>query len=150
MPAAVRQRHHPRPYQLQNTVNQSAIPSEANLQGVFQDFRKHDGGRFGADDGAVKAGGEQVGNAAHVVDVHVGDDQGADVIDGEIDGEVGGRGASGFFLALEQAAVDQYTGGGVCRWLTGPATGSATGSVPLGTDPNRTKPGVTRWQKGGV
>src|SRR5690554_7307430 len=105
MPAAIRQQHHSRPDQLQNTVNQSPIPSEANLQGIFQDFRKHNGGRFGADDGAVKAGGEQVGNAAHVVDVYVGDHQGADVVDGEIDGEICGGGASGFFLALEQAAV---------------------------------------------
>src|SRR5690554_6239444 len=128
MPAAVRQRHHPRPYQLQNPINQSAIPGKANLQGVFQDFREHDGGRFGTNDRAIKAGGEQVGNAAHVVDVNVGNHQGANVVDGEIDGEIGGGGASGFFLALEQAAVYQYAGGGVCRWITGPATGSATGS----------------------
>ncbi|BEH15187.1 hypothetical protein MAALD49_25550 [Marinobacter shengliensis] len=75
-----------------------------------------------------------------MVDVNVGNHQGADVVDGEIDGQVGDRRTSGFFLALEQAAVYEDASLWDCRWLTGPATGS----VPLGTDPNRTKPGVTR------
>lgn len=40
-----------------------------------------------------------------MVDVHVGDDQGADVTYGEIDGQVLGSAAGFGFGALEQAAV---------------------------------------------
>src|SRR5690606_1551421 len=56
-----------------------------------------------------EAGGQQPGDAADVVDVHVGGDQGANAVEGEVDGQVVGAGAAfgSGFRALEQAAVDQ-------------------------------------------
>jgi hypothetical protein len=54
-----------------------------------------------------------------VVYVYVGDHQGADVGDGEIDGQVASIGALLFFLALEQAAVYQDAQMGVRRWQKG-------------------------------
>src|SRR5690606_8801365 len=91
----------------QNTIDQSTIPREADFQRVFQNFREHDGGRFRANDRAVETGGQQIGNATNVVNVNVGDDESADVIDGEIDGKVLGGAADFSFGALEQAAVYQ-------------------------------------------
>ncbi|GAA0841384.1 hypothetical protein GCM10009113_07780 [Marinobacter szutsaonensis] len=42
-----------------------------------------------------------------MVNMYVGSDERADVVDGEINGEVGGRGVPALILALEQAAVDE-------------------------------------------
>jgi hypothetical protein len=46
-----------------------------------------------------------MGNPAYVVYVNVGDHQGADVGDREVDGQVTSIGPLLLFLALEQAAV---------------------------------------------
>src|SRR5690606_7326642 len=107
MPLTIGHRYNTGTNEIQHPIDQGPIPREADFQGVFQNFREHDGGRFRANDRAVETGGQQIGNATNVVNVYVGDDQGADVIDGEIDGQALG-GAAGFgFGALEQAAVYQ-------------------------------------------
>src|SRR5690606_24694276 len=105
VPLTISHRHNAVSDNTQYTINQCPIPREADFQRVFQDLRQHDGRGFRANDRAVETGGEQVGDAAHVVDVHVGDDESADVIDGEIDGQVLGSAAAFGFVALEQAAV---------------------------------------------
>src|SRR5690606_1996469 len=85
------------------------VAADAEAEGVLQHDGQQLGGGLAAQDRAFEAGGQQPGDAADVVDVHVGGDQGANAVEGEVDGQVVGAGPAfdGGFRALEQAAVDQ-------------------------------------------
>src|SRR5680860_1001101 len=115
MPLPIRHRHKPGTNQPEHPLNQCPVPGKTNLQGIFQDFRKHDRGRFRTDNRPLKPGRQQIRNAANVINVHVSDDQGTDMLKREINGEIGSTGTVTLFLALEQTAVNQNAGGSV--WL---------------------------------
>jgi hypothetical protein len=97
-----------RPDQIQESPHQGGVTGEADAQGVLQHQRQQPGGGFGAVDGATEAGGDEVGQAAHVVQVAVGDEQGLDAVGVELDALAIEPGAVRSPLgALEQAAVDE-------------------------------------------
>ena len=50
---------------------------------------------------AIEPRSQQIGNATHVVDMHMGDHEGPDMFDGKTNGKIGGGGAAAFVLALE-------------------------------------------------
>src|SRR5690606_16285009 len=57
----------------------------------------------------LEAAGDQPGQSADVIDMHVGEDKGLYAVDGKVDFQVAGcRAVPGYFTALKQAAVDQY------------------------------------------
>jgi hypothetical protein len=69
----------------EEALDELAVAREADLQGVFDHQRQQPGRGHGAEDRAPVAGGEQVRQAADVVDVHVGDDQRQHVVHREGD-----------------------------------------------------------------
>jgi hypothetical protein len=70
---------------LQGLLDQAAVAGDADLEGVFEHQGEENGARLAAQDGSVESGGEQPGNAPDVVEMDVGDDQGADVSNRKID-----------------------------------------------------------------
>lgn len=68
-----------------------------------------------------------------MVDVDVGDDQRTDVVNREIDGEIGGICTAPLFLALEQAAVNQNAGRANVEFVAG-ACDAGGGAVVLNID----------------
>lgn len=96
--------------QFQVVFHRFGLPAEAEFEGVFEHQGQQPGGGLAAQDRAFEAGRQQPGYAAHVVDVHVGHQQGAHGADVEADGQFVGAAAWGGVVALEQAAVDQQAG----------------------------------------
>ena len=93
----------------EEAVDQGRVAGQADLQRVFQHQRQQCGGGFAAHDRPAKTGREQVRDTSDMVDVDMGDDQGADFVDGKTDFRPVGAGAvTGGFRALKQAAVDQH------------------------------------------
>lgn len=112
--------------QVQVAGDLCGFAGDAEAVGVFEDQRQEFRGGLAAQDRASVAGGQECGDAADVVEVDVGDDQGLDAGDGEIEG--GGLAVGGGVGALFQAAVDQQAVGGVEVELmagTGDAAGGA-------------------------
>lgn len=93
--------------------DQSLVSADTDFQRILQYQRQQFGGGLGTVDGAAKAGGDQVGNTAHVVYVHVSGHQRLHRADVELDRQAVVTAATGRgFRPLEEAAVDQY--GVVC------------------------------------
>lgn len=84
------------------------VVGDAEAVGVFEDQGEELGGGFAADDRAAEAGGQEGGDAAYVVEVDVGDDEGLDAGGGE--SEWLGVGVDGCVGALFEAAVDEEAG----------------------------------------
>ncbi|SEL61039.1 hypothetical protein SAMN05444515_12415 [Ectothiorhodospira marina] len=83
------------------------IAGEADLEGIFDHQGQQPGRGDGAEDGAGVAGGQQVGQSADVVDVHVGDHKRQDVVHGEGHAVLFEAVLALGILALEEATVDQ-------------------------------------------
>lgn len=112
VPLLVRQRDEPAADDFQEAGDLGGVVGDAEAVGVFEDEGQEFCGGFAAQDRAVEACGQECGDAADMVEVDVGDDQGLDAGDVEADG--GGLGvARGCVGALFEAAVDQQAGGGV-------------------------------------
>lgn len=109
------------------------VAAETEFEGILEDDRQELRGGLAAQDWPVEAGGQQIGNAAHVVDMYVGGDQRLDGIDGELDVQPIGTSAAagGGFRALEQAAVDQHAGALVHVQLVAGARHAVGGAVVL-------------------
>jgi hypothetical protein len=92
----------------QEALDQRLVAGETDLEGVFEDQRQQGGGGLAADDRPAVSGGQQVGDAADMVDVDMTDDQRAHPIDGKGDGQpISACAFAGGFSALEEAAVHQ-------------------------------------------
>ena len=95
-------------YLLEVALDLLLVTTEGEFEGVLE----HDGQQFGrgltAEDRPLEAGGQQIGNAPHMVGVHMGDDQRANALEREFDKlVVGPRTEWRRIGALEQAAVDK-------------------------------------------
>lgn len=81
-------------------------------EGEFERVLQHDGQQFGrgitAEDRPLEAGGQQIGNASHMVGMHMGNDQRVNAIQGEFNTlMVGPRTKRRGIGALKKPAVDQ-------------------------------------------
>ena len=95
--------------EFQVALQGATVAGDTETEGVFEDDGQQPGGRLAAENGPLEAGRQQVGNAPHVVDVHMGCHQRADGGDVKVDVRPGGAGLAvgRDFGTLEQTAVDQ-------------------------------------------
>jgi hypothetical protein len=92
----------------QEAFDQHLVAGETDLEGVFEDQRQQGGGSLAADDRPAVSGGQQVGDAADMVDMDMTDDQRAHPIDRKGDGQpISACAFPGGFSPLEEAAVHQ-------------------------------------------
>ncbi len=109
LPLLVWQRHQLLAQKGQKFGDQGLVAGEADFQRIFEHHRQQQRRWLAAIDRPLETGGQQIRDAADVVDVHMGDDQGAQLVDRERHLELVGPGAVGRGLsALEQAAIDQH------------------------------------------
>src|SRR5690606_15721066 len=100
---------------VQVLLDQAALTTDAKFECIFQNQRQQFRRRLGADDGPTEARRQQPGNAAHVIDVDVGGNQGSDSADVKVD--VLTLAAVIRLFTLEQATVDQQAVVGVYMQL---------------------------------
>ncbi|MCY1295848.1 hypothetical protein D9M70_452080 [compost metagenome] len=133
VPGAVGERHEALLDEFQVVFQLLRVAAESELEGVFEDQRQQLCRGFAAEDRPLEAGGEQVGQAADVVDVHMGQQQGLERADVEVDSRLVGFAPAlgGGFRALEQAAVHQQAVLGVHVQLVAGAGDAGDGAVVL-------------------
>ncbi|MNP00718.1 hypothetical protein D3C76_925130 [compost metagenome] len=131
VPLLERQGHDQVANELQVPCHLGGLAADAQLVGVFQHQWQQPGGRLAAQDGATVAGSQQCRDAANVVEMHMGDDQGLDALHAETEWCrcCAWRGLG----ALLQAAVDQQAGGRVEVQLMAGAS-DAAGATMMGKD----------------
>jgi hypothetical protein len=107
MPLPVIERHDLGPDLRQAAADQRRVAGETDLEGVFDHQRQQAGRGRRTHNRPLKPGRQQIGQAPDVVDVDVGDDQGADVGDRKLDAVALQVAPAPGLLALEQPAVHQ-------------------------------------------
>ena len=107
VPVPVTERLGQRLDQRQRTIDQALVAGEPDFQRVLDDQRQQRSRRRSADDRTAETGREQIGQAANMVDMDMGDDQRTHIVERKLDLVASGLVATRCFGALEQAAVDQ-------------------------------------------
>lgn len=109
MPLAIEQRSNLLANPAHDLFDQGSIAGEADLEGIFQDHGQQFRRGLAAIDRAIETGGEQIGDAAYMVDMHMSNQHCLDVVHREIDFlAVRSSAVWRTLIALEQAAVDQH------------------------------------------
>ena len=109
--------------QFQVVVHCFGLPAEAEVEGVFEHQGQQPGGGLAAKDRAFETRGQQPGDAAHVVDVHVGHQQGAHGADVEVDGQFVGAAAGAASLPWNRPqSTSRLASGASISWWQEPVT----------------------------
>lgn len=113
-------------------AGQLPVTLHAHQEGILQHGGHQHGRRLGTVHRPLEAGSNQPGQAADMVDVDVGGDQGLDAVEFEFDGQaMGSSSLNGAFHALKQTAVDQQTVFGAQPELMAGAGNALRGAVML-------------------
>lgn len=113
---------------VQELFDQALVSGKADFEGVFDDQRQKLGGGFGAVDGPFKARGHQVGQAADVVDMDVGDHEREDAVQVEANPVLFEAVDMVGVLPLKQTAVHEHGAAGAGD-IAVAATGDAIGAA---------------------